>query len=197
MRKEDYILQPERFISLLYKLEAWRKERHIDGKDQITSLYANLLEEQAELERALLANDQEGVIDAYCDMVVFLLNAYDINDWFSSQATLDRTIRLAHLPIKTSVLNNIRWSINKEVRLICVEQVKNINKEVYHFVAFIFQVLYMYGYDPISCMEEVIKHISSRKGSWDESIKKFVKDTSEEAKSQWYEADFEKCKIKS
>ena len=195
MHKEDYILQPERFISILYKLEAWRNERHIDCEDQIPSLYANLLEEQAELERALLANDHEGVIDAYCDMVVFLLNAYDINDWFSSQASLGGTIRLAHMPIKTSVLNNIRWSINKEVRLICVEQVKNINKEVYHFVAYIFRVLYMYGYEPISCMEEVIKHISSRTGAWDESIKKFVKDTSEEAKAKWYEPNFASCKI--
>lgn len=192
---EDYILVPERFIGILYKLEGWRKERHIDGKDQIASLYANLLEEQAELERALLANDQEGIIDAYCDMVVFLLNAYDINNWFSKQVNLGNDIRIVKMPIKTSVLNNIRATINKEVRLVCIDQVKNINKEVYTFVSYIFSVIYMYGYDPLSCMEEVIKHISSRTGKWDDNIKKFIKDTSDEAKAQWYEPNYESCKI--
>lgn len=193
--RRDYILKPESFISILCKLEEWRNERHINSKDQIPSLYANLLEEQAELERALLANDQEGIIDAYCDMVVFLLNAYDIRDWFNKHSKHTGNIHIIAMPIKTHILNNIRWSINKEVRLVCVNKVKNINKEVYNFVSYIFTVIYMYGYDPISCMEEVIKHISSRTGRWDESIKKFVKDTSEEAKAKWYEPNFASCKI--
>ena len=192
---EDYILVPERFIGILYKLEGWRQERHIVVKDQIVSLYANLLEEQSELERALLSSDRDGIIDAYCDMVIFLLNAYDINNWFSNQFKIDSDIRLVKMPLKTSVLNNIRATVNKEVRLICVDQVKNINKEVYVFVSYIFSVIYMYGYDPLSCMEEAFKHISSRRGKWDDSIKKFIKDTSDEAKAQWYEPNYESCKI--
>lgn len=194
---DNYILDANKFITIMNQLEEWRSVRHIDMPEQIQSLYANILEEQSELERALLAKNIDGVVDAYCDIAVFLLNTYDIRDLFKKQIEDGKTITLAHMPIKTSVLNNIKANVNKEVRLICVEQVKNINKEVYRFVTFIFQVLYMYGYDPLLCMEETVKHISSRKGSWDESIKKFVKDTSVAAKANWYKQDFEKCKIRS
>lgn len=194
---DNYILDANKFISIMDQLEEWRSVRHIVITEQLPSLYANILEEQAELERALLANDIAGVVDAYCDMLIFLLNAHDIRDWFKNHIKDGKTIEIPCMPIKTSVLNGIKSTTHNEIRCVCVEPVKNMNKEVFTFVYHIFSVLYMYGYDPISCMEEVIKHISSRKGSWDESIKKFVKDTSEEAKSQWYEVDFEKCKIRS
>ena len=193
--KENYTLDPEKFINIMDRLEDWRTVRHIDIKSQVPGLYANLLEEQAELERAILSNDIDGVVDAYCDMVIFLLNAYDIRDWFKNHIKDGKVIELPRMPIKTSVLNGIRYTTHNELKLICVEPVKNINKEVFIFVSHIFSTIYMYGYDPIMCVEEVIKHISSRIGKWDETIKKFVKDTSEEAKAKWYEHDFNKCKI--
>ncbi|MCZ6166047.1 hypothetical protein O6B98_08255 [Campylobacter ureolyticus] len=45
-------------------------------------------------------------------------------------------------------------------------------------------------------MLETIKEISSRTGHYDENIHKFVKNKSDEAKSKWYKADYDKCKIK-
>ena len=52
------------------------------------------------------------------------------------------------------------------------------------------------GYDPCICMMETIKEISSRTGAWDENIGKWVKDTSDEAKSKWYAADYSKAEKK-
>jgi len=46
------------------------------------------------------------------------------------------------------------------------------------------------GYDPEKIMEEVLKHIESRKGCWDEKIGKWVKEPSEV-----YETSFQKCKL--
>ena len=47
------------------------------------------------------------------------------------------------------------------------------------------------GVDPECAMEETLKEIESRTGSIIDG--KFQKDTSEEAKSKWYKADYDKC----
>ena len=50
-----------------------------------------------------------------------------------------------------------------------------------------------YGYDPELVMLEVTKEINSRVGSIDDNGK-FQKDKSPEAKANWYQADYTKCK---
>ena len=50
-------------------------------------------------------------------------------------------------------------------------------------------------YDFKIAMLETIKEISSRTGSYDENAKKWVKDTSPEAKAKWYKADYERARI--
>ena len=39
------------------------------------------------------------------------------------------------------------------------------------------------------------KEISSRTGAYDEKAKKWIKDTSDEAKAKWYQADYELTRI--
>lgn len=51
------------------------------------------------------------------------------------------------------------------------------------------------GYDFFKCMQEVLKQINSRTGAWNEDLKKWVKDTSDEAREKEYQADFDKCKL--
>jgi len=48
------------------------------------------------------------------------------------------------------------------------------------------------GYKPTLVMDETLKEIESRTGSIQDG--KFVKDQSNEAKSKWYEADYNSCK---
>ncbi len=47
------------------------------------------------------------------------------------------------------------------------------------------------GYCPECVMDEVIKEINSRTGKMIDG--KWVKDTSEEARAKWHEADFKRC----
>ena len=46
-------------------------------------------------------------------------------------------------------------------------------------------------------MLETIKEISSRTGSYDEATKKWIKDTSDEARAKWYSANYELARIKN
>jgi predicted HAD superfamily Cof-like phosphohydrolase len=50
------------------------------------------------------------------------------------------------------------------------------------------------GYDPEKVMDEVLKEIESRKGKIVDG--KFVKDTSEKAKKQWYKANLANCRVR-
>ena len=53
-----------------------------------------------------------------------------------------------------------------------------------------------YGYNFELGMLETIKEISSRTGSYNEATKKWEKDTSDEAKAKWYNANYELARIK-
>lgn len=61
-------------------------------------------------------------------------------------------------------------------------------------IVFAYGEIAKYGYDGDKVMDEVIKEISSRTGSYNEEAKKWLKDKSSEAQSRWYKADFSKCK---
>lgn len=50
------------------------------------------------------------------------------------------------------------------------------------------------GYDIEKVDNEVLLVVESRIGEWDETNNKFQKDTSEEAKANWYEPCYKKCK---
>ena len=62
-------------------------------------------------------------------------------------------------------------------------------------IVFAYGEIAKYGYDGDKVMDEVIKEISSRTGSYDPSTKKWQKDKSPEAQLKWYTADFTDCKI--
>lgn len=51
------------------------------------------------------------------------------------------------------------------------------------------------GFDFYKCILETIKEIESRTGFYDERLKKFIKDTSDEAKAKWYKADYESYRL--
>lgn len=51
------------------------------------------------------------------------------------------------------------------------------------------------GYDFDLAMQEVIRHINSRRGSWSDALGKWVKDESEEAVKLWYQPNFSNASI--
>lgn len=158
-------------------LRDWMEERHLTIDSQKNNLLGNVMEELTELVRA---NSEEEIIDALCDIMVFTTNA--------SKHKI-KTLYLDSLPsiylsqCMTSkeefiidIIDNIMFDTTDQVLLMCINNIKDL------------------GYDPIACMNETIQEISSRSGKWDESIGKFVKDTSDEAKAKWYKANYAKCK---
>jgi predicted HAD superfamily Cof-like phosphohydrolase len=62
-------------------------------------------------------------------------------------------------------------------------------------IVFAYGEMAKYGYNGDKVMDEVIKEISSRTGSYDPVTKKWQKDKSPEAVARWYTADFTNCKL--
>lgn len=62
-------------------------------------------------------------------------------------------------------------------------------------IVFAYGEIAKYGYHGDKVMDEVIKEISSRVGAYNPETKKWQKDTSPEAKANWYSADFSQCKL--
>lgn len=62
-------------------------------------------------------------------------------------------------------------------------------------IVFAYGEMAKYGYHGDRVMDEVIREISSRTGSYSPETKKWQKDKSPEAQAKWYTADLSKCKL--
>lgn len=180
-------------------LEAWRYERRLTAQSQKDGYLINIMEELGELAQALrdyeiLKNDgfytyaaEHKIIDALCDIAVFTINA---------GADLPSEIKpLIIEPKREFSVADIYIAIADFIR----EDYDCPAFDYYNF-AFILNycasVCESYGYNFEIAMLETIKEISSRTGSYDKSAKKWVKDTSDEAKAKWYQADYELARLK-
>ena len=168
------------------QLEAWRAERKITAESQKQGYIINIMEEFGELSQALRGLEFENtrkvaeheIIDALCDIAIFTINAgADI------------------VPNEIETRNN--WSLS--FLLACINYFETSN-----FVAYADDVLICcaslcekYGFNFEIAMLETIKEISSRTGSYDEKAKKWVKDSSDEARAKWYQANYELARLKN
>ena len=171
-------------LNEIYKgLDEWRAERKITAESQKEGYIINIMEELGELSQALRGLEIESVrktaeheiIDALCDIAVFTINAgADIRDEYKplSIDTANTFSDFNCLLLYTSTFDF------KKILLNCAVLCEH------------------YGYNFEIAMLETIKEISSRTGSYDENAKKWVKDTSLEAKAKWYQADYELARIK-
>ncbi|MCI7587605.1 MAG: hypothetical protein MSS71_07120 [Campylobacter sp.] len=177
-------------LEQIYKeLQAWRAERKITAESQKEGYLRNIMEELGELASALrdyekfsvtgqdAAKKQKAeheIIDALCDIAVFTINAgADIRDEYKplSIDTANTFSDLNCLLLYTSTFDFKKILLNCAV--LCEK----------------------YGYNFEIAMLETIKEISSRTGSYDENAKKWIKDTSDEARKKWYRANYELAKI--
>lgn len=62
-------------------------------------------------------------------------------------------------------------------------------------IVFAYGEIAKYGYHGDKVMDEVIKEISSRVGAYSPETKKWQKDTSDQARANWYTANFTNCKL--
>ena len=189
-------------LTEIYKgLKAWRHERGITAQSQKEGYLVNVMEEFGELSAALRlleksksVNDshelkcaEHFIIDALCDISVFTINAG------------------ANIPcdLKDSAIytSKISFSVENLCNLIndCVKFTSDHDyKDGVYYNSILVncaKLCEQYGFNFEIAMLETIKEISSRTGAYDKKAKKWVKDTSDEARAKWYKADYELARI--
>ena len=192
-------------LTEIYKgLAEWRAERGITAESQKAGYIINIMEELGELATALrdyekfsvtgqdAAKKQKAeyeIIDALCDISVFTINVgadINCNEKLESINTTTETTRCnSSLSFLLSECGNFDY-YGKLSSYVCFNQILLSCAKLCEQYGFNFQI----------AMDETIKEISSRTGAYDENAKKWVKDTSDEAKAKWYQADYELARIK-
>lgn len=197
------------YLTKIYEgLEAWRNERDITATSQKDGYIVNVMEEFGELSAALRlleksksVNDshelkcaEHFIIDAICDIAVLTINAgADIPCDFKA----------------TQLQPNENYSVNAGLNFL-IERITHFNKAIIfgdfpkdkaiYFNSVLdncADICEYYGFNFQIAMDETIKEISSRTGTYNETSKKWIKDTSEAAQAKWYKADYELARLKN
>lgn len=187
------------------ELTKWREERSITLESQLPGLTSNLLEEVTELSRATELVD---VIDAMLDYNVFLANAIegiDIDPILDPEIVKEIEEKHKKLSVMTNedlalykkslislLLEGIRASIAISMPNIKQEHIDSFTEYLNGIIINIKSSITLLNYDYAKCLEEVMKAIHTRKGHWDSTISKFVKD---KVQPDRYEPDYTNCKL--
>ena len=187
------------------ELTKWREERSITLESQLPGLTSNLLEEVTELSRATELVD---VIDAMLDYNVFLANAIegiDIDPILDPEIVKEIEEKHKKLSVMTQedlalykkslislLLEGIRASIAITMPNIKQEHIDSFTEYLNGIIINIKSSITLLNYDYAKCLEEVMKAIHTRKGHWDSTISKFVKD---KVQPDRYEPDYTNCKL--
>ena len=187
------------------ELTKWREERSITLDSQLPGLTSNLLEEVTELSRATELVD---IIDAMLDYNVFLANAIegiDIDPILDPEIVKEIEEKHKKLSVMTNedlvlykkslislLLEGIRASIAISMPNIKQEHIDSFTEYLNGIIINIKSSITLLNYDYAKCLEEVMKAIHTRKGHWDSTISKFVKD---KVQPDRYKPDYTNCKL--
>ena len=160
------------------KLTQWMDERSLDINGQRKGFVPNIQEEMTEY---FTAKDDNQRIDALCDITVFCINAM-------------KKYQKESIKEPESVANIIP-SVTLGKQLDQITQNKFSKDSLESMIDICYTLATEMGYDFKKAMDETIKEISSRTGSYDENAKKWIKDASDEARKKWYRANYELAKI--
>ena len=187
------------------ELAKWREERSITLESQLPGLASNLLEEVTELSRATELVD---IIDAMLDYNVFLANAIEgieIDPVLDPEIVKEIEEKHKKLSVMTNedlalykkslislLLEGIRASIAITMPNIKQEHIDSFTEYLNGIIINIKSSITLLNYDYAKCLAEVMKAIHTRKGHWDSTISKFVKD---KVQPDRYEPDYTNCKL--
>lgn len=193
---------------IYYDLEEWRDERKITAESQKAGYLINVMKEfgymavglkdyanwsecdECDLHFCQIRKEmsERVIVDALCKISVFTINAgEDIPCEFKhteielKKSSLNADYILKQLVEKCALFSYFEWVEPSAFNIILAN------------CAYLCE---HYGFNFEIAMNETIKEISSRTGSYDKKAKKWIKDTSDEARAKWYQADYEKGRIK-
>ncbi|MGB2552629.1 hypothetical protein ACPF04_05555 [Campylobacter sp. MOP51] len=208
-----YALNIGHINSICEMMKTWRDERRIAVASQVPGYLKNSTEELDELKEAVCNFDEHEHVDAICDILVFTFNAVEMpsKDWVSNLGNLYLSAITSSLKVdgfrEVEMLSRYRDMFNRailESARIKEEKANGIQGKPAKYNAFDQAirlwvlsdvVLKNMGYDLFKAMEETYKEISSRRGAWSDEAKKWIKDTSPEAKAAEYKADFNNARL--
>lgn len=180
-----YPLTVSQIKDIVIKLFVWRKDRKLSVKSQVVGLYKNIEEELKEYQESKEVTDK---IDALCDISVFIFNS--LNSFvFTDLSKAINKYRGLDLPKSKEDFITGYGRVANEFPLI--KSNGNIDPvNAVQVLGYVLAYIDFLGYNPYISMVETLKEISSRTGSYSEKDKKWIKDTSEEAKAKWYNANY-------
>lgn len=157
----------EELKEIFTELGDYKRIRKLSIDKQKEGLAGNLFEELSEYARA---KSDEEKIDALCDIFVFTANTMPHTDhkiknkdeFMYPMVVYDKDPK--EIPL-ARIAGGVVLILREEAEIIRMNLLETCLKAMYNL-----------GYDPVKAMKETIKEISSRKGHWDDKIKKFVKD---------------------
>lgn len=179
------------------ELQVWRDERGITAESQKEGFLVNVIEKLGELATAVRKynefSKQGGVekqkaeheiINALCGISIFIVNTeFTINSGLINKISSFDTDK--YEPSDFTDLHALLYYISQYP----IKWEYIYFKEILELIAKILEVDYGFNFEV--AMLETIKEISSRTGSYDENARKWVKDTSYEARKKWYKANYE------
>lgn len=193
------------------ELKIWREARDITIASQRPGLVGNLLEETTELARGKDMND---VVDAMLDYFVYAANAIEgidlnqdllekeLEDVNSKKHKFRELEPEAFEVFKKYFVNQLIEGIKAAGFLTLPRTTESDSKhkeiiEVYtEYLNKLFRIIkstiIIAGYDFDLAVNECLKAIHSRKGKWDDTIKKFVKDPNQLDR---YEPNYDLAKL--
>ena len=143
---------------------------------------------KGELEISLEKVEHE-IVDALCNISVFTINA---------GTDIPCSVKRTEIELKKSSLD-ADYILKQLVERCAGFSYFDSWNEASAFNIILANCAYLceqYGYNFQVAMLETIKELSSRTGAYDEKAKKWVKDTSDEAKAKWYKANYELARLK-
>ena len=144
---------------------------------------------KGELEISLEKVEHE-IIDALCNISVFTINA---------GTDIPCSVKRTEIELKKSSLDT-DYILKQLVERCAGFSYFESWGEASAFNIILANCAYLckqYGYNFQAAMLKTIKEISSRTGAYDEKVKKWVKDESDETRARWYKADYEKARLKN
>lgn len=181
------------------RLEAIRAERKITVESQKKDYIVNVMEKFGELASAIKDHEkysqpdypyptdiQEAeyeIVKAICDIAILTLNV-------GADILFSKRIPLIDTSTISQDVNSLSLLISDCADFECYEDY-NSYVHFYNILMDCAKLCEQYGFNFQSAMKEAIKEISSYTGFYDEDTKKWERDDSWEAQTQWYRADYE------